>query len=203
MRRLMLSVLTALSPFPLAAQQNPFRPARPGIKGALVSYSLTGDIAGTATLALGPKGMARRQASTMKMMARSVSANVLPSLEKAYDNLDDAAEQRFVENAKDMASVVARGFGVGTMSEAGAKTGKKSYAGQGCEERQFGSFNICTMNRAPIALHSQGTMICMSFEETATSVGLSAPGSELFALPEGVTWTPNKHRQNADSMAIG
>jgi hypothetical protein len=227
-RRLTLSVFAVLSTLPLAAQQNPFKPTKLGIKGAQVSYSLTGDIVGTSTLALDPERMVRRQTSTMKMMGKSVStdtwtlttpdsmytadltkktgtvsANILPSLEKAYDNLDDPAKQRFYENAKDMASVLARGFGVSTLSEVGAGTGKKSYAGQECEERQFGSFNICMMKRAPISLHSRGTLICVNFEETATAVALSAPGGEAFSMPAGVTWTANTHLQNADSMAIG
>jgi hypothetical protein len=102
-----------------------------------------------------------------------------------------------------MASVLARGFGVSNLSEAGEKTGKKSYAGQECEERQFGSFSLCMMNRAPIALHSKGSLVCVSFEETATAVDISMPGGDAFSKPAGTTWTPNEYLQNADSMATG
>lgn len=228
MRRLWLSALAAVVTLPLAAQKNPFKPTRLGIPGAQVTYSLTGDIAGTATLALDPGRMARRQTSTMKMMGKTVATdtwilttedssynvdmtkkegtvgpNILPHLAQAYDNLDGDGKRRFHENAKDMASILARGFGANTVSDLGEKTGKKTYAGQECEERQLGSFSVCAMNKAPIALHAQGKLLCLAFEETATAVDVSAPGGDAFARPAGITWTPNKYLQNADSMATG
>ena len=228
MRRLSLSALAAIVTVPLAAQQNPFKPAKLGISGAQVTYSLTGDIVGTSIMSLNREQMARRQTSTTKMMGKSlstdmwtlttedsmytadltkkegtVSPNILPFLAKAYDNLDNEGKKRLHENAKDMASMLARGFGVNTLSEVGDRAGKKTYAGQECEERHLGSFTICTMDRAPIALHAQGILVCLTFEETATAVDLSAPGREAFAKPAGITWTPNKHLQNVDSMATG
>lgn len=228
MRRLVLSVLVAVSALPLSAQQNPFKPVKMGIRGAHVSYSLTGDITGTASLSMDAERAARRQTSAMKMMGKTtstdtwtlttpdsmytadmskkegtVAANLLPHMARAYDNLDNAGKKRFHENAKDMASVLARSFGLGSLTEAGEKIGKKTYAGQECEERQFGGFSICTMNKAPIPLHSQGSLICISFEETATAVALSAPGDDAFAKPDGIKWAPNKYLQKPDSMATG
>lgn len=213
---------------PMSAQPNPFKPAKSGLKGAHVTYALTGDIAGNATLSIDGDRTARRQTSTMKMMGKTiatdtwtlttadstysadltkkqgtVAANILPHMARAYENLDGAGKKRFHENVREMASLLVRGFGAGSVAEAGEKTGKKSFAGQECEERTFGSFSFCTMNKAPIVLHSQGRLVCVNFEETATAADLSAPAGDAFAAPAGVAWTANRHLQNPDSMATG
>jgi len=228
MRHLTLWVLAAATVAPLAAQPNPFRPVTLGIRGAQVSYSLTGDVAGTATLAMDPERTTRRQTSTMKMMGKSVSTdswvlttedstytadltkkegtvapNMVPLMARAYDHLDNPGKKRLHDNLKDMAGVLSRGFGLGNLAEAGEKTGKKTYAGQECEERQFGGFTICAMAKAPISLHTQGSLVCVSFKETATAVALTAPGGDAFAKPVGVTWSPNRYLKNADSIATG
>ncbi len=224
-----LLVITALAAVvaPLHAQPNPFKLPKSGVKAAQISYSLTGDITGTATVAIDGDRMARRQTSTMKMMGKTVNTdswmlttpdstynadltkkqgtvlpNMLLHLGSAYDELDGDAKKRFHQNMEEMASLLSRAFSLVSLN-AGEKVGTKTYAGQECEERKLATFSICSMTKAPIMLHSQGSLVCLNFEETATEVRLAAFSGEAFASPVGITWKVDTRVQQADSMAKG
>ncbi len=227
MRSLLLTAALAAASFPLAAQPNPFKPQHGGIKSISVGYTMTGDMTGTAALALDGQRMMRRQTSSMKMMGKTTATdswtlmtpdstyradltkktgtsapNLLPYMAKAYDDLDGDGKKRFHQNMEDMASMLQQGFGLANIN-AGEKLGKKSYAGQECEERKVGTFTVCTMTSAPIALHTQASLMCLNYEETATEVHLSAPPQEVFAPPAGIVFTPDPHLQHPDSVANG
>jgi len=225
MSRVALVAALAIAAVPLSAQANPFKVAKPGLKTLAVTYSLTGDIAGTATVAMDGDRMVRRQTSTMKMMGKTSSSdswtlvtpdssymadltkkqgtvmpNMLPIMARAYDGLDGDAKKRMHQNMQDMSSMLSRAFGLSSINS-GEKIGTKTYAGQECEEKKFGSFSVCTMTKAPVMLHSQGSLVCMNFEETATAVSLGAPPADAFTPPAGITFTPDPHLQQPDSMA--
>jgi hypothetical protein len=212
---------------PASAQQNPFKAEKSKIKNAEVTYTLTGDMSGSATLALDGEKVARRQTSTTKIMGKAtttdswtlmtadsmfiadltkkqgtVAPNIVPHMATAYDALDNDAKKRLHQNVNDMAGMLSRMFTMSNVNS-GEKTGKKTYAGQECEERTFGSFSVCTMEKTPISLHSQGSLICFRFEETATAVNLGGASRDAFAMPADVTWKPDPRLQKADSMATG
>ncbi len=227
MRSLLLTAALAAAGFPLVAQQNPFKPHRAEIRSISVGYTMTGDMTGTAALALDGDRMMRRQSSSMKMMGKTIATdswtlmtpdstyradltkktgtsapNLLPHMAKAYDDLDGDGKKRFHQNMADMASMMQQGFGLANINT-GEKTGKKTYAGQECEERKVGTFVVCTMTGAPIALHTQASLVCLNYEETATEVRLTAPPKEVFAPPAGIVFTPDPHLQYPDSVANG
>ena len=52
-------------------------------------------------------------------------------------------------------------------------------------------------------LHSQGSLVCLNFEETATEVRLAAPSGDAFAAPAGISWKVDTRVANPDSMAKG
>lgn len=223
-----LVVLAALSAVaaPLHAQPNPFKLPKSGAK-AQITYSLTGDITGTAMVAVDGERTARRQTSTMKMMGKTVNTdswmlmtpdstynadltkkqgtvlpNMLPHLSSAYDELDGEAKKRFHQNMEDVASLLSRAFGLASFN-VGQKLGTRTYAGQECEERKLATFSICTMTKAPIMLHSQGSLVCLNFEETATEVRLAAPSGDAFAKPADITWKVDTRVAQPDSLAKG
>lgn len=227
MRNSLLAAVAVAATAPLAAQQNPFKAQKGGIKAAEIDYTMGGDMSGTALLAVDGERSVRRQTSKMKMMGKSISIdtwtlttpdstytadvakktgtvgpNLLPYMAKAYDDLDGDGKKRLHENIKDMAGMLAQGFGLAGINS-GERLGTKSYAGQECEERKLGGFTVCTMNRAPIMLHMQGSMVCINWEETATSVKLGSASADAFTPPAGITFTADAHLQNADSMAHG
>jgi hypothetical protein len=121
---------------------------------------------------------------------------------RAYDGLDGGSKKRFHQNMNDMATMVSRAFNLGSLS-AGEKLGKKSYAGQECEERKVGGFTFCTMEKTPVVLHTSGTLVCINFEETATKVSLTAPAGDVFAKPADITWKVDPNMRRPDSMAMG
>jgi len=222
-----LALLAGLA-LPAAAQPNPFKLPKSGVKGGIVvSYALTGDLSGTAFVASDGERLVHRQTGTLKLMGKAssndnwvlttpdstyrvdlskkqgtVAPNLLPSLATAYDELDGAAKKRLHQNMEDMGAMLSRAFYLAGLN-GGEKLSSKSYAGQECEERQFGPMRICTMNKAPILLHSQLSLVCMNFEETATEVKLGAPPADAFTPPAGVSWTADSHLQKPDSMARG
>lgn len=227
MRHLVLTAVLSAIALPAAAQQNPFKLPKARIGSAAVTYSLTGDNAGSATLAFDGDRMARRQTSTMKMMGKTtntaewtlttpdstwranltkktgtVAPNLLPFMAKAYDDLNGAGKKRLHQNMEDMASMLSQGFGLANINS-GEKLGTRSYAGQECQEKKFGSFTVCTMTKAPIMLHTQGSLICFNFEETATEVRLGSAPGDAFAPPPGITFQPDRHLEHPDSMAKG
>jgi hypothetical protein len=131
-----------------------------------------------------------------------VMPNLLTHMAKAYDGLDGAGTKRFHQNMNDMATMVSRVFNLGSLTT-GEKLGKKSYAGQECEERKVGGFNFCTMEKTPVVLHTSGTLVCINFEETATKVNLAAPAGDAFATPADITWKVDPNMRRPDSMAMG
>jgi len=227
MRRLLLTATLAVAAVSLSAQPNPFKVQKSPIKSAAVTYALTGDATGTASMALDGDRMAHRQSGTMKMMGKTsttetwslvtpdsmynadlakkqgtVAPNPLPYFAQAYDDLDGAGKKRLHQNMQDMGSMLAQAFGFAGL-KAGDKVGTKTYAGQECEERTMGNFSVCSMTKAPIALHTQFSLMCFAFEETATEVKLGTSPADAFTVPAGITWKPDPHLQKPDSMAKG
>jgi hypothetical protein len=132
----------------------------------------------------------------------SVMPNLLPFYAKAYDGLDGDGKKRFHENVKGMGALMSKAFNVGSMGSAGEKLGEETIAGEVCENRQFAGFTVCSMKRGPrIALKSSGDLLCYRFEQTATSVSLSAPAGPVFDKPEGIKFQTVSQVENADSAA--
>ncbi len=228
LRHLTLSALSALAALPaLEAQPNPFKIPKVGIRGAAITYAMTGDMTGTATVGFDGERYLRATKSTMKIMGKStsvedwtlttadsmwradlikkegtVSPNLLPVMAKAYDGLDGDGKKRFHQNVSEMGALLGRALGFGNLN-AGEKLGTKTYAGQECEERRLGDFTICQMTRAPIVLHTAGNLVCISFAETATEVTLAPPPAGAFAPPAGVVFQPDPYVRSADSLARG
>jgi hypothetical protein len=227
MRRFVLMAALAAVALPAAAQQNPFKVKKADAK-AQISYTMSGDMSGTSSVAFDGERMARRATSTTKMMGKSTSSdtwtlttpdstynadvakkkgtvgpNLLPHMAKAYDDLDGDSKKRLHQNMEDMAAVMSKAFGSLGVSGGGEKLGNKTYAGQECEERKMGGFEICTMSKAPIVLHTKASMACLNYEETATDVKLGSVSADAFTAPAGVVFSPDQRFQNADSTAIG
>lgn len=227
MHRLVLSAALAAFGLPLAAQPNPFKVPKMGLKGVEVTYTLSGDITGTAMLAADGSRSVHRQNGTMKMMGKTsttdswtlttpdsmyiadltkkqgtVMPNTLSAMSDAYDDLDAAAKKRLHQNMEDMGAMLSKVFNLSGIN-AGEKLGSKTYAGQECEERMFGPMTVCTMEKAPVMLHSKMSLACLNMEETATEVKLSTPSADAFAPPAGVVFKPDVHVQKPDSVAKG
>lgn len=227
MRQFFLAIAAAVTALPAAAQQNPFKAQKAGIKNAQISYTMSGDMSGTSSLAFDGERSARHATSTTKMMGKTsssdtwtlttpdsvytadltkkkgvVAPNLVPHMAKAYEDLDGASKKRLHQNMQDMATVMSRAFGLAGLNS-GEKIGTKTYAGQECEEKKFGGFEICTMTKAPILLHTKASIVCINYEETATDVKLGAVSGEAFSAPAGVVFTPDPHLVKADSTAIG
>ena len=226
MRRIVLVAGLAAAALPAAAQQNPFKVQKSGTK-AQITYAMSGDMTGTATVAFDGERMARRATTTTKMMGKTsstdswtlatpdsvynadltkkkgtVTPNMVPYMAKAYDDLDGDAKKRLHQNMADMAAVMSKAFGTMGLN-GGEKLGTKTYAGQECEEKKMGGFEICTMNKAPIMLHTKASIVCLNYEETATDVKLGSVSADAFTVPAGVVFTPDTHILKADSTAIG
>ncbi len=226
MRHVLLVAGLAAAAVPAVAQQNPFKVQKSGLK-AQVSYTMSGDMSGTASLAFDGERSVRRATSTTKMMGKTASVdtwtlttsdsiynadltkkkgdvrpNLLPYMAKAYDDLDGDAKKRMHQNMQDMAAVMSQAFGLAGLNS-GEKLGTKTYAGQECEEKKMGGFEICTMSKAPIMLHTKASIVCLNYEETATEVKLGSVSGDAFAAPPGVVFTPDTHILKADSAAIG
>ena len=227
MRRFFLVAGLVAAALPAAAQQNPFKVQKAGIKNAQVSYAMSGDMSGTSTLTFDGERSARRATSTTKMMGKTTSSdtwtlttpdsiyradltkkrgvvapNLVPYMAKAYDDLDGASKKRLHQNMQDMASVMSKAFGLAGLNS-GEKVGTKTYAGQECDEKKMGGFEICIMTKAPIMLHTKASIVCLNYEETATEVKLGAVSGDAFAAPAGVVFTPDPHLEKADSTALG
>jgi hypothetical protein len=227
MRFIALCAAVAIAAPSLAAQQNPFKLPKSPLQAADITYELSGDMKGTAAVAVDRDRYVRRSQTTMKMMGKTITAddwslttpdstyyadltkkqgyvmpNLLPHMAKAYDDLDGGSKKRFHQNMNEMATMVSRAFNLGSLT-AGEKLGKKSYAGQECEERKIGGFTFCTMEKTPVVLHTSGTLVCINFEETATKVSLAVPAGDAFAQPAGITWKQDPNMRRPDSMAMG
>jgi hypothetical protein len=228
MRRLFVAVGLLAAAVPAAAQPNPFKIPKSNIKGgAEVTYTLTGDITGTAVMAFDSDQWVRKQTGSMKMMGKTtttdtwtlttpdsmynadvtkkqgtVMPNLVPLMAKAYDKLDGTGKKNLHQNMGDLASMFTK-LAPASLGAVGDALGKKTYAGQECEERKIGPVVMCSMSKAPIVLHSQTKLLCFNMEETATEVKLGSASPAAFAPPAGVVFTPDKHVANADSAAEG
>jgi hypothetical protein len=228
MYRTALAALLVLGAVPAAAAQpNPFK-VKTNVKGgAEVKYTLSGDMTGTATMAYQGDRWVRRQTSTMKMMGKTTTTdswtlttpdsmynadvakqkgtvfpNMLPLMAKAYDKLDGTGKQNLHKNMGDMASMLTK-FGTASFNDVGESLGKKTYAGQECEERKIGPIMVCSMEKQPIMLHSQFKLLCLNMEETATEVKMGSASAEAFTPPSGVVFTADARVGNVDSAATG
>lgn len=211
----------------VAAQPNPFKMPRNAAK-AHVAYQLSGDQVGTAETSIDGDRVASRSTSSIKMMGKEtksstftlvtadsmytvdldknegyVSPNLVSVYARAYDDLDGAARKRFHSNMKEMGALMSKAFDVSAFSSAGEKKADMTIAGEVCENRAFGGFEVCTMKKGPqLALRTTGDLLCYRFEQTATSVSLGAPPAAAFAMPAGVKLRP-MFRESPDSVASG
>ena len=227
MKRLALGAVLGLLASSAAAQQNPFKLPKNNTSVA-VEYSYAGDMQGTGQRAISHDRVMQHQTTTGKFFGKtstmdswtlstpdsSYSAdltkktgvagpNVLPHMAKAYDDLDGASKQRLHQNMQDMVQMISRAFGTQAMWS-DEKVATKTYAGEKCDERTFGSFSICSMQSAPaVPLHVSGSLMCVDYEETATSVKKGDPPASDFAPPAGITFRTDSNLANPDSMARG
>ena len=226
MRQFAVLVLLAV-PATLPAQQNPFKPPKPAVQKFEVTSILTGDMKGNVLLAMDGDRMVRVSADTMKMMGKTshnstwnlttpdsvwhadlakktgtVSPNMLSYMAEAYDNLDGDEKQRFTQNIADLATMMSKAFNLGQINS-GEKLGTKTYAGHECEERKFGGFTVCQIEKTPIVLHTAGKLLCLNFEETATSVRLGSASPALFNPPADVKFQSDTSMSRPDSVANG
>ena len=229
MTRLALAAALALVASPVLAQDNPFKLPKNKIGAIDVSYTYAGDMQGTAERAISKDRMVSHENTTSKFFGKTTTTdswslftpdsaytvdltkktgirrpNMLPYMEKAYDDLDGASKQRLHQNMRDMAQMITRAFGTQALS-AGEKGEIKTYAGEKCVEHSFASFSVCSMQDAPsIPLHVQGDILCVNFEQTATSVKRSEPPASTFAPPPGITFHDDTNLAvKPDSMARG
>ena len=205
MKRIVLGAVLGLFASSAAAQQNPFKLPKNNTSVA-VEYSYTGDMQGTGQRAISHDRVVQHQTTTGKFFGKtstmnswtlvtpdsSYSAdltkktgvagpNVLPHMAKAYDDLDGASKQRLHQNMQDMVQMISRAFGTQAMWS-DEKVATKTYAGEKCDERTFGTFSICSMQSAPaVPLHVSGSLMCVDYEQTATSVKKGDPPASDFA----------------------
>lgn len=227
-----LSALTFVGlvavPTSASAQQNPFRLDRDKVRSVEVHSEMTGDLKGTAVTALAGDRMVTRSTSTGKFFGKVSTTeswslvtpewlytgnpteakgtrmpNMLGAMANEFDELSRDAKRRGVKNMADLAEVLARAFGGAPLQ--GEKRTKRIIAGEECQEQAFGGFTTCTMTKAPqIALHSSGKMMCIRFEQTATSVKLdSEVDPSLFELPKGMVFTTPQGITSPDSIGRG
>lgn len=99
--------------------------------------------------------------------------------------------------------MVSKAFDISAFGASGDKLGEETIAGEVCENHQFSTFTVCTMKKGPrLSLKTTGDLLCFRFEQTATSVSLSAPPSSSWDPPAGVSFKPIGI-ENADSAARG
>jgi hypothetical protein len=212
----------------LVAQSNPFKLPKNKINALQVTYAYAGDMQGTADRAISKDRVVAHEQTTSKFFGKTTTTdswtlftpeasysadlvkktgvkrpNVLPYMEKAYDDLDGASKQRLHRNMQDMAQMITQAFGSQALS-AGEKGETKTYAGQKCEEHSFAGFSVCSMQDAPaVPLHVQGNVLCVDFEQTATAVKKSEPPASAFEPPAGITFQDDTNLARPDSMAHG
>ncbi len=229
MKRLALVAALAVAAAPLLAQDNPFKPPKSKVSAIEINYAYAGDMQGTAERAISKDKVVSHEVTTSKFFGKTTNTdswnmstpewsytadltkksgvkrpNVLPYMEKAYDDLDGTSKKRLHQNMQDMAQMISRAFGSQTLWS-GDKTGATmTYAGEKCEERTFGGFSVCSMQAAPsIPLHVKGSLFCVDFEETATAVKKGEPPASSFEPPPGVTFQQDTNMANPDSLARG
>jgi len=227
MKRIVLGAVLALLASSASAQQNPFKLPKNNTSVA-VEYSYTGDMQGTGHRAVSHDRVMEHRSTTGKFFGKTsttdtwtlttpdssysadltkktgvAAPNVLPHMAKAYDDLDGASKQRLHQNMQDMVQMISQAFGTQAMGS-DEKVGTKTYAGEKCDERTFGSFSICSMQSAPaVPLHVSGSLMCVNYEETATAVKKGDPPASDFAPPAGITFGKDTNLASPDSMARG
>jgi hypothetical protein len=229
MKRLAFVAALALVASSAHAQANPFKLPKNKASAIQVSYVYAGDMTGTAEKAISKDKIVSHETTTSKFFGKTTNTdswslftpewnytanltkktglkqpNVLPYMEKAYDDLDGTSKKRLHQNMEDMAQMMSKAFGSQALWS-GEKTGTtKTYAGEKCEEHSFGSFSVCSMEDAPsIPLHLQGSLLCVNFEQTATSVKKGEPPASAFEPPAGIEFKSDSSMQNPDSLAHG
>ncbi len=228
MRLVIVTSLMAAASSVSLAQPNPFKLPKSPIK-AQVAYQLTGDQKGTSETAFDGARMMTRSSSTIRMMGKETKSsewtmvtedsmftanlekkeglagpNLLPYYARAYDGLDGEGKQRFHANLKEMAGLMSKAFNVNSLGSMGERLGDQTIAGEVCENHKFASFEVCSMKRGPqVPLRTAGDLVCFRFEQTATSVSLSAPPSSAWEKPAGIEFKPMLGAQDADSAARG
>lgn len=228
MKCLAVVAALAVAASPLVAQDNPFKMPKSKANAIQVSYAYAGDKQGTGERAVTKDKMVSHETTTSKFFGKTTSTdswtlvtsdwnytadltkktgvkrpNVLPYMEKAYDDLDGASKQRLHQNMQDMAQMITRAFGTQTLT-AGEKGETKTYAGEKCQEHSFAGFSVCSMQDAPaIPLHVQGSLFCVDFEETATAVKKGEPPASAFEPPPGITFNSDTNMASPDSLARG
>ena len=226
MQRLALVAALACAASPLVAQDNPFKLPKNKLAAVDVTYAYAGDMSGTAERAISKDRIVSHETTTSKFFGKTTNTdswtlytpdsaysvdltkktgirrpNVLPYMEKAYNDLDGASKQRLHQNLQDMAQMITKAFGSQALT-AGEKGDTKTYAGEKCQEHSFAGFSVCSMQDAPaIPLHTQGSLFCVDFEQTATSVKRGEPPASAFAPPAGITFQDDTNLVKPDSMA--
>jgi hypothetical protein len=215
MKPVVVAAAILASSTPLAAQQNPFRPAAGNVKSALVQYQLSGDQTGTEELAFTPERWATRSNTKTRVLGKDLKVNrldietrdssyhvdlekkegyraqsQLPVVADAYDKLSAAEKQRFGRNLQDLAAVMAQAFGAGAITGAAQAKGRETIAGQRCDVHQVGSFTSCALVGAPeIPLKLEGELFCVRTSKVASTVSLNAPvPADKFAVPTDIKW---------------
>jgi hypothetical protein len=210
---------------PLHTQQNPFKVPRSKIPAMQVTYAYTGDLAGTGARSFAGERMAEHQTTTGKFFGKKSThdtwtlttpdsvftadlvrrtgtrmPNMLPAMARAYDGLGGTDKRRLHQNMQDMSEMIGAAFGVDALSS-GEKGETRTYAGETCDERTFGTFSVCSMHGAPaVPLHVTGSMLCVNFEQTATAVQRATPPDSAFDPPPGIVFRPSISG-DADSLA--
>jgi hypothetical protein len=226
MQRLAFVAALACAASPLIAQDNPFKLPKNKLAAVDVTYAYAGDMSGTAERAISKDRIVSHETTTSKFFGKTTNTdswtlytpdsaysvdltkktgirrpNVLPYMEKAYNDLDGASKQRLHQNLQDMAQMITKAFGSQALT-AGEKGETKTYAGEKCQEHSFAGFSVCSMQDAPaIPLHTQGNLLCVDFEQTATSVKRGEPPASAFAPPPGITFQDDTNLVKPDSMA--
>jgi hypothetical protein len=226
MQRLAFVAALACAASPLIAQDNPFKLPKNKLAAVDVTYAYAGDMSGTAERAISKDRIVSHETTTSKFFGKTTNTdswtlytpdsaysvdltkktgirrpNVLPYMEKAYNDLDGASKQRLHQNLQDMAQMITKAFGSQALT-AGEKGETKTYAGEKCQEHSFAGFSVCSMQDAPaIPLHTQGNLLCVDFEQTATSVKRGEPPASAFAPPAGITFQDDTNLVKPDSMA--
>jgi hypothetical protein len=226
MQHLAFVAALACAASPLIAQDNPFKLPKNKLAAVDVTYAYAGDMSGTAERAISKDRIVSHETTTSKFFGKTTNTdswtlytpdsaysvdltkktgirrpNVLPYMEKAYNDLDGASKQRLHQNLQDMAQMITKAFGSQALT-AGEKGETKTYAGEKCQEHSFAGFSVCSMQDAPaIPLHTQGNLLCVDFEQTATSVKRGEPPASAFAPPPGITFQDDTNLVKPDSMA--
>ena len=229
MKRLAFAAALTLVAVPLFAQDNPFKLPKSKLTAVQVSYAYAGDMQGTAEKAISKDRIVSHETTTSKFFGKTTNTdswtlftpewnysadlskktglkrpNVLPYMEKAYDDLDGTSKKRLHQNMEDIAQMMSRAFGSQSLWSGEKTGGTKTYAGETCEEHTFGGFTVCSMKDAPtLPLHLQGSLLCVDFEQTATAVKKGEPPASAFEPPAGIDFKDDTSMHNPDSLAHG